>query len=267
MYPRRWLFVALFVVSGVLVACAGTGPRPSAEERQALAPNGPLRVGVYPGSPTSLVTDRGTGEAKGVTHDLGKALAERLGVAFELVEMPTLAELLVAVKSGAVDFTGTNASPSRAAEMDFTPTVLEIELGYLVVAASTASVVSDVDRPGIRIGVTQGSTSQTTLPRALKSAIVVPAPPLKAAGGMLTAGDIDAFATNKVILFEMSDGIQGSRVLGGRWGVEHWALAVPKGRQNGLKFVQRFAEWAQSEGLVRRAVDRAGLRGTVRPEP
>ena len=45
--------------------------------QMALAPTGKLRVGVYPGSPTSLV--RGpSGEARGVTVDLGRALAERL---------------------------------------------------------------------------------------------------------------------------------------------------------------------------------------------
>ena len=46
---------------------------------------------------------------------------------------------------------------------------------------------------------------------------------------------LDAFATNKPILFEMSDGIPGSRILDGRWGVEHVAVAIPRGREIGAR--------------------------------
>jgi polar amino acid transport system substrate-binding protein len=47
---------------------------------------------------------------------------------------------------------------------------------------------------------------------------------------MLSQGRLNAFATNKAILFEMSDSLPGSRVLDGRWGVEHLAIAIPKNR-------------------------------------
>ena len=264
---RRFLLTLALLPCAALVGCAGVALAPNAEERQALAPTGSLRVGVYPGSPTSMVTDRTTGEAKGVTYDLGKSLAARLGVKFEPVEMATLAEVLAAVKAGTIDFTGTNASPARAAEMDFTATMIEIELGYLVLASSPALTVQDIDRRGTRVGVTRGSTSQTTLPRILKDASVIPVPTLKIAGQMLSARDIDVFATNKVLLFELADGIQGSRILDGRWGVEQWAFAIPKGREKGLRYVRQFADEAQTDGLLKRAVERAGLRGTVRPAP
>ena len=61
----------------------------------------------------------------------------------------------------------------------------------------------------------------------------------------------------------MSDEVPGSKVLNGRWGVERHAIAIPKGRDQGIAFVRKFAEDAKSEGLVKSAVERAGLRGTV----
>jgi polar amino acid transport system substrate-binding protein len=61
----------------------------------------------------------------------------------------------------------------------------------------------------------------------------------------------------------MSDALPGSRMLDGRWGLEHLAVAIPKGRDQGMAYVRKFAEDAKSEGLVDRAVERAGLRGTV----
>ncbi len=133
-------------------------------------------------------------------------------------------------------------------------------------AGSALSAVEAIDRPGTRVGVTQGSTSERTLPRALTNATIVPVPTLKAGIDMLAQGQLNAFGTNKSILFEMSDQLPGSRVLEGRWGVEHLAAAIPKGRDRGMVYMQQFVAYAQSEGLVARAADRAGLRGTVTPE-
>ena len=47
----------------------------TAAVRQALAPSGVLRVGVYLGSPTSWVKDPKSGESVGIALDLGKELA------------------------------------------------------------------------------------------------------------------------------------------------------------------------------------------------
>lgn len=257
----------LAAILGILLtACAATLTQPDPEVRKALAPAGKLRIGVYPGSPTSMIRDPASGEIKGVSVDLGTELARRLSVPVERVEYRRIAEVLEAMKSGQVDFTITNATAARAKDVDFTQALLAIELGYLVPSGSPISVLADLDRPSIRVGVTQGSTSQRTLPDMLKSAAVIPAPTLKAAIEMLSQRKLDAFATNKAILFEMSDALPGSRVLDGRWGLEHLAIAIPKGRQQGLGYARRFAADVMSEGLVTRAAQRAGLRGSTKVE-
>jgi polar amino acid transport system substrate-binding protein len=248
----------------LIAACAAQPAAPSPEIRRVLAPTGKLRVGVYPGSPTSMVRNPVSGEVAGVSVDLGTELAKRLGVPYEQVEYQRIAEVIEGLKSGAIDFTISNATPARAKDVDFTQPLLAIELGYLVPAGSPISSVADVDRAGISIGVTQGSTSQSALPRELKNATVVPAPTLKAGIELLSQGKLDAFATNKAILFEMFDGLPGSRVLEGRWGVEHLAIAVPKGRDQGMVYMRQFVDDVESQGLVARAAERAGLRGTVR---
>jgi polar amino acid transport system substrate-binding protein len=74
---------------------------------------------------------------------------------------------------------------------------------------------------------------------------------------------VDAYATNKANLFEMSDALPGSRVLDGRWGLEHLAMALPKGRDAGLAYLRTFVEEAKSEGLVARAAARVALRGVA----
>ncbi len=64
------------------IAGAGQGVVTSAliEVVQALAPSGMLRVGAYPGSPTSMVRDARNGQQVGITYELGQLLAKRLGV-------------------------------------------------------------------------------------------------------------------------------------------------------------------------------------------
>ena len=73
--------------------------------RGLLAPTGKLRVGAFFGSPLSMVMDRSTGEMHGLSIDLGKALASRLDVVFELASYQRIAEVLAAMKAGNVDFT------------------------------------------------------------------------------------------------------------------------------------------------------------------
>lgn len=247
----------------LLAACAATHPAADSAARAALAPTGSLRVGVYPGSPSSLVRNAKTGEPAGITRDFGMALGERLGVPVQLVQFSRVAEVVDAIKDERVDFTVTNASEARARIVDFSPPLIQLELGYLVPAGSRIQSIADVDRPGMRIGVTQGSTSQTTLGNQFKNAALVPAASMAQARTMLQQGSIDAFATNKGILFELGDGVPQSRVLDGRWGLEHLAIAIPKGRASALPFLSRFADEMRSSGRLQTMIARAGLRGTA----
>lgn len=222
-------------------------------------------MAVYLGSPTSLVIDPKTGEKVGVSVDLGRELGQRLAVPVQLVEHKLVAEVVAALREGRADFTVTNASAERAKLVDFTPPIVGLELGYLVLPSSSIRTIADVDRAGMRIGVSQGSSSQAALTKAYSQARVLGAPSLGAAAGMLQRGDLDAFATNKAVLYQMADGLPGARILDGRWGVEHLAIAVPQGRTVAADYLRRFAEDMQRGGQLRAAAERAGLRGTAQP--
>ena len=265
---RRLLAATTAAITAlVLAACAApvatsvATPGAPPEVRQALAPTGTLRIGVYPGSPTSLVRGPGADQSRGVTVELGRELARRLGVPAELVVFERVPEIVEAIKTGRADVTLTNASPARALEIDFSPTVLALESGYLVGAATQVKGIAEIDRAGMRIGVAMGSTSQGVLGRELKQAAVVPTASVLVAAEMLRRGELDVFASNKAILFEMSDSVPGSRVLGGRFGLEQVALGLPKGREAAAAYLQAFVADPQVQALVQQAAQRAGLRG------
>lgn len=259
----RW--VLALAVPAWLAGCAMQSPAVDPAAVAALAPTGKLRVAVYRGSPTSLVRDAATGETKGVALDLGRAMAAKLGVPFELAEFPNNAEALEAVKAARADFAFTNATPARAMDMDFSPPLLGVEQGYLAPAGSALANAGAVDRPGVRIGVSRASSSERELKGLLKAATLVPVGSLKEGQDLLAAGKLDAYATNKAILHEMSDGLAGSRILDGRYGLESFAIGVPKGREAGHLWLRAFVEGARADGTVKRATERAGLRGTSEP--
>jgi polar amino acid transport system substrate-binding protein len=260
---RRFLNTLLIAFAVLVSGCASFQAPPDLKVRDALAPTGTLRVGVYQGSPTSLVVDAKTGQRAGVSLEMGPLLAQKLGVPVQVVEFPRLALVLDALKTGQIDFTVTNATEARARDMDFTRPLVQLELGYLVMKDSPIALIDQIDLAGVRVGVSQGSTSQGVLTREFKNAKVVPAASLKQAQDMLKQKAIDAFATNKGILFEMSDELTGSRVLAGRWGLENLAIAIPKGRDAGRPFVNAFAEQIRENGQLQKSVQRAGLRGTT----
>ncbi len=249
-----------------VAARAAPAPAPTAEARQALAPTGTLRVAVYPGSPTSMVRGPGPDEMRGLTVEVGRALAERLGVPAEIVVFDRVAEVVAALKAGRADMTITNATPERAVDLDFTAAVVALELGVLVRQGSPVVAVDAIDGAGLRIGVSQGSSSQRVLGPRLKRSTLVAAASLPAAAAMLKSGELDAFATNKGILYELADRVPGARVLPGAWGQENLALGVPKGREAGREFLRLFQAELRGNGLVQRAAERVGLRGLVAPK-
>jgi polar amino acid transport system substrate-binding protein len=120
-----------------------------------------------------MVRNPASGETAGVSVDLGRELAKRLGVPYEQVEYQRIAQVIDGLKSGVVDFTITNVTAAREKDVDFTQPLIAIELGYLVADGSPISSVADIDQAGSRVGVTEGSTSQSTLPSQLKNARVV----------------------------------------------------------------------------------------------
>lgn len=250
----------------IAVAAAGALPAHAGSEKELLAPTGHLRIGVYPGSPTSMVIDPATQQTHGVAYDLGQELARRLEVPAEYIPFQRVADIVNAIKNGEVDFTVTNATAARANDVSFSPPVIAIELGYLVPANSPILHADEIDRLGVRIGVTKGSTSERTLPARFKNATIVPAESVKLAIGMLGRGEIGVYATNKPTLFEMSDAMPNARVLDGNWGLEHMAVAIPRGREQGLPFVAAFVQDVQSSGLLEQVEKEAGLRGAVKVE-
>src|SRR5918999_4286719 len=261
MRTTHWLMTAILGL--LLTGCASISTAPTPEARQALAPTGKLRVGLQLGTPHNVIKDSVSGEMKGVAFDLGKELARRIGVPFEPVLYPSVGALLDAGKSGAWDVAFVGFSPARAKEWDFSALHMEIEFGYLIPGGSSISTMADVDRPGIRVAVQEKSGPDAFFSRTLKNAVFVRAASNPGALEVLKTGKADVMVSIKPVLFELSNQLPGSRVLDGRPGIDPHAMAMPKGRDLGAAYARKFIEDAKSEGLLKAAIDRVGMRGAV----
>ena len=231
--------------------------------QHALAPSGALHVGVYRGSPSSIIEGPTPQDAKGVGYDLGRELAQALSVPFEPVVFPANAPLLKALAASEVDIVFTNATPERAKEMDFSQNFMAVEKSFLVPPGSPLTTIADATKPGLQIGVSKGSSTARELKEIYPSMTTVEIDTLKHAGEMLAKHEVDAFATNNAILYQVSDGVPGSVVLPGHWGMEHFGAAIPHGRMAGMPYLRDFMANAMADGSVDKAIKRAGLRGTV----
>src|SRR6266853_3870004 len=139
-----------------LGACTAAGHlRPGAAKD--LAPTGRLRAAINFGNPVLAQKDPATGEPRGITVDLARELARRLGLPLELVPFDAAGKVFEAQKAGSWDIAFLAIEPVRAAEIAFTAPYVIIEGVYMVPADSALRAVDQVDRDGVRIAVNKGS--------------------------------------------------------------------------------------------------------------
>lgn len=260
MRATHWFAAAVFGI--VLSGCANTQVAPTPETRQAAAPTGKLRVGMFVLNPIHARKDPVSGEFKGPAVDLGRELAQRIGVPFEAVPYSTIAALLAGAKSGEWDVATMGISAEREKLVEFTAPFMIVEYGYVVPGGSSISASADVDKPGVRIAVAEKGAPDAFLTQTLKQASLIRLPALPQMMQALRAGSVEAVYGIKAALLEQSEKLPGSRVIEDRLGGEQTALALPRGRV-GVAYIHQFVEDAKSEGLVKAAIERAALRGVV----
>ena len=147
-----YIRLAACSIFALLVACSVVHLDPGDGVRGALAPTGKLRVGLI-SVPVHAIRDPYSGELRGVSHDLGRELAARLGVPFEPIVYPNPTAYLTAGQAGGWDIGSLGVVSERQASFNFAQPHLQVEYGYLVSAQAPIASVSEVDRPGVRVAL------------------------------------------------------------------------------------------------------------------
>jgi polar amino acid transport system substrate-binding protein len=229
--------------------------------KQELTPTGKLRVGVaYAPKPTPIfVTKDSAGEARGVAVDIGRALAQALGVPVELLVTATTAELTDACEAGKIDVGFMPADDERRKRLDFSPPYFVIESTFLAAASSNIQTIAEVNRPDVTVVGIAGSTTIRAATRSASTAKIIAAKSIDEAMALMKAGQAQAFALTQDSLPPLQKELPGSRILPGAFQVTGVAMAMPKNHPAALAKVTQFINQAKVDGTVRRALDQAGL--------
>jgi polar amino acid transport system substrate-binding protein len=253
---NRGLIVGFLAVS-LLTACA-TGIKKD------VAPTGALRVGVYQGSPTSYLADGNLTDNRGIGFALGKQFSAAMDLPYKPIVYSKNADVMDAIKDGKVDMVFTNATAARAKFIQFSGPVIRLEKGFLLSPKSNVKNIAELNHPNIKIGVSVGSSSEQEVAELLSKAKLVKMASTKETIEQLISGKIDAFSSNKGILFELSDQTPGSKVMPEVIGYESMALGVPIDRPNVKPELDQFIQSLQASGQLTAIIGRSGLRGVAK---
>ena len=232
-----------------------------------LAPSGKLRIGINYGNVVLAKRDGASGELRGVAVDLARELGRRCQVAVELVAFESAGKMAAAVKAGAWDAAFLAVEPGRAGEIAFTAPYLLIEGTYLTPAGSPIRSIADVDRVGVRVGVSTGSAYELFLSRNLRQAQTIKAENPNTTFDLLIDGKVDVIAGVRQALLANAAKLPGSRVFEERFMAIEQAMGMPHGRAAGLKCLRQFIEEVKASGFVAQALERADIRGVAVAPP
>lgn len=230
----------------------------------AFTPTGRLRASINLGNPILANRDPATGEACGVSVDLAREFARRLGVEIELVVLDTAGKSVEAVKNEKADIGFFAIDPLRGEGILFTAPYVLIEGSYLVRSESPFLRNEDVDRAEHRVTVGKGSAYDLFLTRELKHAQILRAPSSPAVVDTFLAEGADIAAGVKQQLESDAQRLPGLRLLPGRFMVIEQAMGTPKSRgQQAVEVLAAFVEDMKQSGFVAQALRRHGIQGAA----
>jgi polar amino acid transport system substrate-binding protein len=143
---------------------------------------------------------------------------------------------------------------------------MEVDNGYVARSGAAPTSASEVDRPGVKIAVAQGSAPHTVLRRMIKDAELIAVPGgFEAAREILASGNADVYGENLHLAHRIADALPGARVLPGRFNVVEMAIGVRKRAASVLPVIDEFVNLIRSDDTIKKAISAAGLRGVRVP--
>jgi len=252
------------VITLLLVGAAlGCSTATDAQEHTAasVAPKGELRVAVLTSMPV-LAARNLQGQLTGVAVDLANAFAAKLAVPVRLVPYENIVHYNQSIGRDEWDVGFAPRDLSRIGQLAFSDPFMEVDNSYVVRSGIMLSTPDEVDRPGVKVAVAQGSPIDGFLTRTLKNAKIV-----RLVGGFdgareaLLFGRVDAYADSTQITYRLMAQVPGANVLVAPLNVVQMCIAIPKNNSAALPIVKDFVHESKRDGVIAEAIKRADLRG------
>jgi polar amino acid transport system substrate-binding protein len=243
-----------------------TTPLESATCSPLLCPSGKLRASINLGNPI-LANKSAAGEVFGVSVDLSRELAKRLGVDLELKVFDAAAKSVAAVNSGEADIGFFAIDPLRGEGVSFSSAYIHIEGCYLVKQSSPLTNNEQVDKAGLRITAAKGSAYDLFLTRNLKAATLVHSVTSQAVVDTFLQNGSDAAAGVRQQLESDRDRLGATtplRLLLPSFMVIQQAMGIPSNRgEAASQYLRAFVEEMKRSGFVAESLKRHGIAGAA----
>jgi polar amino acid transport system substrate-binding protein len=226
-----------------------------------LAPTGVLRAGINMSNFLLVTGKAANGDPDGVSPDMAREAARRLGVPVKLIPFKSPGELADQAGNNVWDIGNIGAEPARAETIAFTAAYAEIESTYLVPAGSPIKSIAEVDRPGIRIAVTGRSAYGLWLDRNIKHAELVRSDTLDSALEQFINDKLDVLAGLRPRLLTDVEKLPGARILDGQFSAVQQAIGTPKKNTKAAPWLRSFVEEAKASGFVASLIAKHKVRG------
>lgn len=235
--------------------------------RRELTLTGALRVAIAhsPSASALYVLKDASAPAgfRGVSVDLGAALAKKLGVPVVYVPYLASGEITNAADKNVWDVTFMPVDEDRKKFVDFGAPYHLLQSTYLVAPNAKIQTLADVNAQGVRIaGVANTATGRASAVASPKATIITVAG-VDDGVALIKSGGAEAIALSRESLAGLAAQIPGARVLEGGFMNSTTAIAVPKNKPRALAYVTDFIEAAKAAGDVRRSLDAVGLAGSM----
>lgn len=230
---------------------------------QELAPTGVLRAAINMSNFLLVSGETATGEPDGVSPDLARAIAEKLGVDLELIPFKGPGELADAAADDVWDIGNIAEEPERAKTIQFSPAYCEIQATYLLPPDSPIKHIDQVDAVGHRIAVKDRAAYDLWLEDHIKAATLVKTDTLDDSFEVFARDKLEVLAGLRPKLIEQQALMPGSVVMSESFTAIRQAVGCRPGRGRAAEFLHEFIQRSVDNGFIESLIVKHGVQGRL----
>ncbi|WP_295577713.1 transporter substrate-binding domain-containing protein [uncultured Lamprocystis sp.] len=262
---RRLLLLVVLGLAPILLPWSLAEARGLAEIRS----SGVINIGIRDDIPPIQYRDK-RGELVGIDPDLGRALADALGVKPEWTILPgakAREELLLKQKVDVV-ISSFSITRERLEVIDFSDPYFTTGLAVMIRAKDQDRIKSYKDLTGKTVTATRGSTGERLISELMPGANFFLVTATADTYAALTGGKTDALINDKVFLEHYASQNPGLLVLDGTLSADQYGIGVNKADNDLLGFINEFLTKIKNNGTLARIIGKySKFDPNMEPEP
>jgi polar amino acid transport system substrate-binding protein len=225
----------------------------------ALAPHGELRAAINM-SNFLLVSGRSAdGGPDGLSPDLAKEIARRIGVPCRLVPFEGPGQLADAVGQDIWDIGNIALEPERAQTIDFSASYIKIDANFLVRDGSSFTTNAEIDKLGVEIILYNRSAYDLWLKENFSHPDFLRVTSIKESHEMFFAGTGDVLASLKPKLVDELAKIDGYRIIEQPFTSITQSVGLQKGHPEAVTFLNSLIRELSCNGFIEQSLKRHGV--------